>query len=365
MDMTINELDNVLKENMKKVIDFKTLKHFCYGSLLDIILGVVDRLNENPTIKIRYIANREFGITGLGRCAFVREQMYIFSSDKRYEKSHRADIYDYFMDSSFFVFTNHYIVPVNFAGISTGFLDDAGEQIFTGDLVKGAFLPHPPSPSSGGRNRAKDEFGDTPAKDMRYKAGIRNIGGQYAFILDNHFLPLSWATFLKRIGHLFGDLNRIGTEYNIEDACNHYAQDRNKRNYDMSTTSPNITSQWINSLKENEIFVFGSNLQGMHGGGAARLALQWGAVMGQGEGLQGKTYAIPTMFATTSEIEPYITQFLTFAKENPQYTFLVTEIGCGIAGFLPEEIAPLFAEALNLKNVYLPERFVKVITTRI
>ena len=119
-----------------------------------------------------------------------------------------------------------------------------------------------------------------------------------------------------------------------------------------------ITPNHITELKPNEIFVFGSNLQGYHGGGAARLAMnQWGAVWGQGTGLQGQTYAIPTMQGGIGTIRPYIDQFIKFAQNDPERTFLVTEIGCGIAGFRPADIAPLFKNAINIPNIWLPQRF--------
>lgn len=119
-----------------------------------------------------------------------------------------------------------------------------------------------------------------------------------------------------------------------------------------------ITPNHITELKPNEIFVFGSNLQGYHGGGAARLAMnKWGAVWGVGVGLQGRTYAIPTMQGGTETIRPYIDQFIKFAQNDPERTFLVTEIGCGIAGFRPADIAPLFKDAINIPNIWLPQRF--------
>lgn len=121
-----------------------------------------------------------------------------------------------------------------------------------------------------------------------------------------------------------------------------------------------ISPRWINCLEKNEIFVFGSNLQGMHGGGAARVALeQFGAVWGQGTGLQGQSYAIPTMHGGIDVIAPYVNDFIAFAKEHPELKFLVTEIGCGIAGFRASEMAPLFKEALEVENIYLPKRFVE------
>ncbi len=123
-----------------------------------------------------------------------------------------------------------------------------------------------------------------------------------------------------------------------------------------------ITPNHITELKPNEIFVFGSNLQGYHGGGAARLAMnQWGAVWRQGTGLQGQTYAIPTMQGGIGTIRPYIDQFIKFAQNDPERTFLVTEIGCGIAGFRPADIAPLFKNAINIPNIWLPQRFWEIL----
>ena len=123
-----------------------------------------------------------------------------------------------------------------------------------------------------------------------------------------------------------------------------------------------IASNHIITLQSNEIFVFGSNLAGQHGGGAARLAYQkFGAVWGQGVGLQGQSYAIPTMQGGVETIKPYVDEFIEFAKQHPQLKFLVTEIGCGIAGFTPTEIAPLFEQSKGVSNIYLPEHFWKLL----
>ena len=121
-----------------------------------------------------------------------------------------------------------------------------------------------------------------------------------------------------------------------------------------------FTPDFITELKDNEIFVFGSNLEGMHGGGAARLAYdKFGAIWGQGVGLQGQSYGIPTMHGGVEDIKPYVDEFIGFAKSHPELTFLVTRIGCGIAGFRDEEIAPLFKECIEMENVLLPRSFVK------
>ncbi len=125
---------------------------------------------------------------------------------------------------------------------------------------------------------------------------------------------------------------------------------------------PFHTPNAISSLKPDEVFVFGSNLQGRHGGGAARVAqMKFGAIWGQGVGLQGQSYAIPTMQGGVETIEPYVDQFITFAKEHTELFFYVTRIGCGIAGFKNQDIAPLFIDALTLENVCLPESFTKII----
>lgn len=118
----------------------------------------------------------------------------------------------------------------------------------------------------------------------------------------------------------------------------------------------------ITTLAENEIFVFGSNLEGSHGGGAARVAYNhFGAVWGEGVGLHGQTYAIPTMQGGVETIKPYVEEFMRFAQRNRNLTFLVTRIGCGIAGFRDAEIAPLFKDALYADNVILPKEFVECI----
>lgn len=124
-----------------------------------------------------------------------------------------------------------------------------------------------------------------------------------------------------------------------------------------------FTSERISELKENEIFVFGSNLAGAHGGGAARLAYnRFGAIWGQGVGLQGQSYAIPTMQGGVETIKPYVEEFNLFAKQHPEYKFLVTRIGCGIAAFTSDEIAPLFKDAVDVENVILPKDFVEVLS---
>ena len=123
-----------------------------------------------------------------------------------------------------------------------------------------------------------------------------------------------------------------------------------------------VTPERVERLKVGEVFVFGSNLAGQHAGGAAHTAYErFGAIWGQGVGLQGQSYAIPTMQGGVDTIHPYVDEFIEFAAEHPFMNFLVTPIGCGIAGFTPEEIAPLFARAIALPNVFLPKSFWRVL----
>ncbi len=129
-----------------------------------------------------------------------------------------------------------------------------------------------------------------------------------------------------------------------------------------SVNRPVFTPEKIDSLSPSEIFVFGSNLAGHHVGGAARTALnKFGAVYGQGVGLQGQSYAIPTMQGGVETIAPYVDEFISYAKNHSENFFYVTRIGCGIAGFSDQQIAPLFKKALELKNVCLPEYFVSLL----
>ena len=121
---------------------------------------------------------------------------------------------------------------------------------------------------------------------------------------------------------------------------------------------PAFTPERITSLRADEVFVFGSNLAGMHGGGAAYAAFQkFGAVWGCGVGLQGQSYAIPTMQGGVKTIKPYVDEFIDFARSRPDLFFYVTRSGCGIAGFADAEIAPLFAAARAVPNICLPESF--------
>jgi len=127
------------------------------------------------------------------------------------------------------------------------------------------------------------------------------------------------------------------------------------------TLPTHITPSIINILKKNEIFVFGSNAQGMHLGGAARVAYnKFGAEWGNGEGMQGQSYALPTMEGKVNT-QNAVKRFTECAKKHPELLFFVTPVGCGIAGYSPQEIAPMFKEAAMMENIYLPVSFWKVL----
>ena len=119
------------------------------------------------------------------------------------------------------------------------------------------------------------------------------------------------------------------------------------------------TPHQITELAPNEVFVFGSNAAGHHGGGAARVAWQsFGAEWGEGHGLHGRSYAIDTMSGMAAFADAAVT-FVSFAGRHPELTFLLTPVGCGIAGYTVEEVAPMFASVPQ--NVVMPEAFAKVL----
>lgn len=130
-------------------------------------------------------------------------------------------------------------------------------------------------------------------------------------------------------------------------------------------TFDKLTPDLINDLKDNEIFVFGSNTKGLHAGGAAYYASKiFGAEWGIAEGVTGKTYAIPTCTnsiekVSAKDLKLSVGRFIQYATDNQDLNFLVTPIGCGIAGWEADEVAPMFEGAKSLPNVSLPEIFWK------
>lgn len=133
----------------------------------------------------------------------------------------------------------------------------------------------------------------------------------------------------------------------------------------MKNNRYKYTPEQIDELADGEIFVFGSNPWGVHNAGAARHATQrFGAIVGKGIGLQGSSYAIPTTYKDATHIKSHVDEFIAFAKENDNLIFLVTQIGCGIAGFKAEQIAPLFRDAIGVENIVMPKQFVQIISSK-
>lgn len=126
-----------------------------------------------------------------------------------------------------------------------------------------------------------------------------------------------------------------------------------------------VSADNIDYLKSEEIFVFGSNKDGQHHGGAARYAYEhFGAKWGVGEGITGICYALPTMEGIDS-LQEAVDRFTDWAEQDMDHNYLVTAIGCGIAGYTPEDVAPMFSWAATLPNVFLPQSFWDVLEEQI
>ena len=216
--------------------------------------------------------------------------------------------------------------------------------------------------------RMKDEEGWNFAyigtnQDVEEVSGRLSIDNHMSFADDEEGMREAWLRESRSRSTMFSHFSLMhgATRMMSPEARKRFRgmEHRMTKNYhEMSEITHRITPEHISRLGENEIFVFGSNLAGAHGGGAARIAVeQFGAIMGQGVGLQGQSYAIPTMQGGVNTILPYVEEFITFARQHPELTFLVTKIGCGIAGFTPAEIAPLFADAVNVENIHMPKEF--------
>ena len=163
--------------------------------------------------------------------------------------------------------------------------------------------------------------------------------------------------FFGKMHFLYADIERYTTEDNEIDYEEVKAR---KRAFANEYYGNRVTPDVVETLAQNEIFVFGSNPEGQHNGGAAAKAMRdFGAVFGQGEGLQGQSYAIPT----TSGINDFrcaVERFCDFAASNPGMRFFVTAVGCGNARYTPREVAPLFQRCVSLENVAIPASFWEV-----
>ena len=152
---------------------------------------------------------------------------------------------------------------------------------------------------------------------------------------------------------------RLNCDFNVHDSLPDKMSKR--RAHARVYYADRITPEWIDQLAENEIFVFGSNPDGNHAGGAAAFAVKnFGAIIGQGEGMQGQSYAIPTTGDYTLFAQA-VRRFVEFAAEHPDKRFLVTRVGCGNAGYDLRMVARLFVDAIRIENICLPEKFWEVL----
>lgn len=220
-------MEKIQQYDFTKLTNLRSIKEFCNSHLFDIAIGELEP--ESNAVKVRFIDSAgKFGYTALGHFFFVDDCMYLITTDNKYESDHNPDILDFSEELEILKFTGCYIVRVIFAGVFTGFYDDKGERIFTGDVVSARVLINPKIPSNGGTNRARNL--DNEVNGSYCEGGVNEIFENYSIILDNHSVKLAWATELKIEGSLFFNLNKGETEVDIRDLCNSLAQSRTDRN---------------------------------------------------------------------------------------------------------------------------------------
>lgn len=192
------------------------------------------------------------------------------------------------------------------------------------------------------------------AHNVKDVSDLLSIENYIEFSHDNMGTSSSWAHERSSRHSLYHKMDMMSkTEPGLTDE----EIIARKRQFAREYYGPRVTPDHIDLLLPNEVFVFGSNASGFHAGGAAAQAMnRFGAVWGQGEGLQGRSYAIPTMEGLDN-MKAAIERFAQYATQHPERRFLVTRIGCGIAGHSVNEVAPLFSGCISLENVTLPSDF--------
>lgn len=199
------------------------------------------------------------------------------------------------------------------------------------------------------------DFEDAIRRAVSLAADADTLGAIVGSIAETLWPIPQWMK-KKALAYLPADMREVLTEFRSRLR----AKDHPQALADTSSRRP--TPPHISQLADNEIFVFGSNLQGQHAGGAARTAnLKFGAQWGVGVGPTGRCYAIPTMHGGVDAIRPYVDQFIEYAKLHPELIFLLTRVGCGIAGFRDADIAPLFAQLRDVPNVTVPREWMPAI----
>ncbi len=339
------------------VFDKEGLQQLCGDFFEEIRTGNIPEEYKNLTVRyIDIFCN--YGYAKFGDFVFNRGRFIVISQDIKYKKLHNKyysiDSVGYKIRSS----PDYYFFEAMFAGIFTDQLDCNGKPIFTGDIV-----------------RANDYLISGVCAMSNYD--------RYALLFDNHCLFLENTDSIEVVGSVFFNVNLLDHYFDIRQYLNNVRletkgflnkaskapcfKDESWQDTVSSLlcdeirpfiTCDRVASPHITELQENEVFVFGSNKEGNHIGGAARLAYdEFGAQWTKGVGHYGESYAIPTMDGSIDDIEPFVNDFLNYAKCYPEYRFLVTEIGCGIAGYKVEDIAPLFGRAIEIENICLPRSF--------
>ncbi len=336
-------------------------------------------VNGSPDVCVRYaVRDRMFHVASFGDFFFFEDKLYVIDQDPRWEPYHDEFAFKAILGPD--CERHGYAHAVAFCGIQTPFMDDRGDFLFTGDICIDYTL--------------RDEFRSLTSHEH----------GGYGFIGDNHFCPIDMKCFYKplhRVGTIFYNLSlkepmkttwtteihgmwgqapdisyklmkaRLTPCFRQEDKFYivlsmiekefewHKIFDSTEAYPEPKNELRRITPNKIEELEPDQIFVFNSNKAGKHCGGAARCAHKhFSAEWGVGEGLTGQCYAIPTMEGEKSFHEAVET-FTWFARQHPDLMFFVTAVGCGIAGYTAEQVAPWFAEAAQLENVYLPLSFLE------
>ena len=203
------------------------------------------------------------------------------------------------------------------------------------------------------------------AHDVKDVTDLLGFDNMVEFSHDRVGARNTWAresssrrSFFGKIHLLYADIDRYTTD---DDEIDYDEINARKRALAGEYYGNRVTPDFVETLAQNDIFVFGSNPDGQHNGGAAAKAMRdFGAVFGQGEGLQGHSYAIPTT-AGINDFRRAVERFCDFAADHPGMRFLVTVVGCGNARYTPREVAPLFQKCVSLENVCLPASFWEVL----
>ncbi len=346
-----------------KAFDKRDIQALCAELSDEIKSGNIPEEYKHLTVRFIDI-NCNFGYAKFGDFIFYRDRFVVITLDSKYKRLHNEFFNKDCIGRRIRTSPEYYFVEAMFAGVFTERVDCNGKPIFTGDFVRA------------------DDY-SIYGLESGIASGVCAMLDKYALILDNHCLFLDDAHRLEVLGNVFYDISMFDHGFNIRQNFN-IMSPRTEEFYRKIAKAPyfkseswqesvagvltdeirtfvtcdRVTPHKITELQENEVFVFGSNIDGNHYGGAARFAYDnFGAQWTKGVGHYGESYAIPTMDGSVDYIEPYVNDFLNYARDYPEYRFLVTEIGCGIAGYKVADIAPLFYRAVEIENICLPRSF--------